>query len=52
MTHGLQQQDPTTGFMIPRREPSAQHGQKAGVKLKPRPEPRSFQPRPNADQLS
>lgn len=46
MTRGLQQQDPMRGFVVPKTAPAPQHGQKADLKLKSPPEPRSFQPRP------
>lgn len=46
MTHGLQQQDPVRGFVVPKQTPAPQHGQKASLKLKPPLDPRASQPRP------
>jgi hypothetical protein len=46
MTHGLLQQDPSLGFVLPKPAPSPQHAQRLDPKsLKPRP-PRAHEPRP------
>ena len=42
----LQQQDPISGFCVPKSVASPQHGQKADKKALTAPEPRSFRPRP------
>ena len=47
MTHGFQQQDPSSGFCIPKSVTSPQHGQKANVeRAKPPRRTRSFEPKP------
>jgi hypothetical protein len=46
MTRGLQQQEPSQGFCVPKPAAMPQHGQKADKQAKPAREPRSFEPRP------
>ena len=46
MTHGFQQQNPSSNFTIPKACASPQHGQKADKDVAKLKEKRSFEPRP------